>query len=117
MSEPEDSAEGVSALRLGWYVAEVRGPNRPDGPRPPVGLLPDRHDHVLPLRVARTPAELRIEAQVVLCTLAGELAVDEVTVDDQQQSQTALIDERARALADAAPDAAAAARAWQALAA
>jgi hypothetical protein len=116
MSEPEDSPQVVSALRLGWYVAEVRGRNRPDGPRPPAGLLPDRRDHVLPLRVERTPAELRIEAQVVLSTLAGDLGVDEVTVDDQQQSQTALIDERARALAAAPPDTAAAAGAWQALA-
>jgi len=117
MSEPEDSPQVVSALRLGWYVAEVRGRNRPGGPCPPAGLLPDRRDHVLPLRVERTPAELRIEAQVVLCTLAGDLGVDEVTVDGQQQSRTALIDERARALAAAAPDTAVAAEAWKALAA
>ena len=28
MSEPEDSPQVVSALRLGWYVAEIRGRNR-----------------------------------------------------------------------------------------
>lgn len=72
MSAPDDAHEVVNALRLGWYVAEVRGRNRPAGPRPPGDELPDRRDHVSPLRVERTPEELRIEAQTVLQKLCGE---------------------------------------------
>ncbi len=39
MAAPEDSAEVLSALRLGWYMAEVRGRNRPGGPVPPAESL------------------------------------------------------------------------------
>ena len=63
MAAPEDSADVLNALRLGWYLAEVRGRNRPGGPGPPTESLPDREGHVLPLRIERTPQELRIEAQ------------------------------------------------------
>ena len=68
------------------------------------------------LRIERTAVELRIEAQAVLCKLSVDLGVDAVTVDDQQQSRTEIIDQQARALADAGQQAPAAAAAWQALA-
>jgi hypothetical protein len=101
-------------MRLGWYVAEVRGRNRPGGPKPPAETLPDRQGHVLPLRIERTPDELRIEAQVVLRQLAHDLHVDTVTVGDQPCSRTDTIDQQAKGLAGAAP--ATAAGPWKALA-
>lgn len=115
MSAPADSAKVLNALRLGWYVAEVRGRNRLDGPRPTPHSLPNRQDHVLPLRIERTDAEARIEAQAVLCTLSHDLGVDIVTVSGQQQNQATVIDQQARALAQAVPQTEAAA--WDALAA
>ncbi|HTQ91257.1 MAG TPA: hypothetical protein VMK84_17365 [Streptosporangiaceae bacterium] len=114
MSAPGDSAEVLNALRLGWYVAEVRGRNRPGGPRPAPHSLPDRKDHVLPLRIERTHQELRIEAQAVLGAMSHALGVDTFRVKGQQQNQATVIDQQARALADAAPEAAA--QAWAALA-
>jgi hypothetical protein len=114
VAAPEDSAEVLSAMRLGWYVAEVRGRNRPGGPKPPAETLPDRQGHVLPLRIERTPDELRIEAQVVLRQLAHDLLVDTVTVGGQPCSRTDTIDQQAKGLAGAAP--ATAAGAWKALA-
>jgi hypothetical protein len=115
MPTPEDSPQVLSALRLGWYVAEVRGRNRPGGPQPAADSLPNRRGHVLPLRIERTGPELRIEAQAVLCKLAGDLGVDAVTVNSQQQSRATIIDQQARALAQATPDTQA--EAWDALAA
>jgi hypothetical protein len=117
MPTPGDSAQVLSALRFGWYVAEVRGRNRPGGPRPAVDSLPSRSGHVLPMRIERTGPELRIEAQAVLSKLAVVLSVDAVTVDGQQQSRTTVIDQRARTLAQVTPDTQAAAEAWDALAA
>jgi len=113
----EDALEVVTALRLGWYIAEVRGRNRPGGPQPTGHDLPSRDDHVLPLRVERTAAELRAEALAVLHKLAVDLQVDTITVNDEARSRTALIDEQAYALAAAAPLTPAAAAAWDALAA
>jgi hypothetical protein len=117
MSGPGDAREVINALRLGWYVAEVRGRSRPGGLRPQEDALPSRGHHVLPLRIERTPVELRIEAQAILHKLAGDLGVDAVTAGDQQQSRTAVIGQQADALAAAAPQAAAVAAAWNALAA
>lgn len=114
MTAPEDSADVLSALRLGWYMAEVRGRNRPGGPVPPAESRPSRQGHVLPLRMERTPEELRIEAHAVVRKLAHDLGVDEVRVSGQQRSQTDDIDQQAKALAEATPEAAPAA--WQALA-
>ena len=114
MATPEDSAEVLSALRLGWYVAEVRGRNRPGGPVPPAETLPDRLGHVLPLRIERTQDELRIEAQVVLRKLACDLGVNTVTVDGQQRNQADYIDQQAEDLARATLTAAPAI--WQNLA-
>ena len=114
VAAPEDSAEVLSALRLGWYMAEVRGRNRPGGPVPPAESLPDRQGHVLPLRIERTPEELRIEAQVVLRQLASDLGVATMTVNGQQRNQADSIDQQAKVLAAADP--AAGPAAWQALA-
>jgi hypothetical protein len=98
-------------------MAEVRGRNRPSGPQPPGDQLPNRDDQVLPLRIERTATELRIEAQTVLHNLSGDLGVDAVTVDNQKQSRTAIIDQQAHALAAAAPQTPTAVTAWTALAA
>src|SRR5215471_12630258 len=115
MPDPADSEMVLTALRFGWCLAEVRGRSRPGGPQPPADVLPDREGHVLPLRVERTAPELRIEAQVVLQKLAGDLAVDMAVAGDQK-TLVALIDQQARALAAAVPQAPAAAQSWEALA-
>jgi hypothetical protein len=111
MPSGENRSDVICALRFGWYLAEVRGRNRPGGPQPAVGKLPDRHSHALPLRIERTPAELRIEAQVVLERLAADLGIDAIVVHNQQQNRTAIINRQGHALA-AAADAPQAARAW-----
>src|SRR5580704_1287092 len=105
---------GLSRLRLGWYVAEVRGRNRLGGPVPPAESLPNRQGHVLPLRIERTSEELRIEAQVVVRQLARDLGVDTISVDGQPRNQADYIDQQAKELAEATSVAAPAA--WQALA-
>jgi len=67
----------LSALRLGWSVAEMRGRNRPDGPSGEVIGMPDHLDHPLPLRIERGKTELRVEIQSVVAELAQELRVDD----------------------------------------
>jgi hypothetical protein len=114
VAAPEDSVEVLSALRLGWYVAEVRGRNRPGGPVPPAEALPNRQGIVLPLRIERTPEESRIEAQVVVRKLAADLGVDTITVDGQQRNQADYINQQATTLAEGDPSVAPAA--WHALA-
>jgi hypothetical protein len=79
-SGPTDSDEVLSAVRLGWYIAEVRGRNRPNGPTPHEGELPSRVDHALPLRFERTPRESRIEAQATLEALANKLHVNQDSI-------------------------------------
>lgn len=117
MPMPEDSHGVLGALRFGWYVAEVRGRNRPGAPQPPADRLPGRQNHVLPLHIERTTTELRIEAQAVLHKLSGDLGVDAVTIHRKQQSRTEIIDRQARALATAGPQTPTGAAAWNALAA
>ena len=117
MPAPADALEVIRALRLGWYVAEVRGRNLPAGPKPPGNELPSGGDHALPLRIERTPAARRAEAQAVLAKLSRELQVDTATVDDQEQSRTAVIGQQADVLAAAEPGTMAAAAAWDALSA
>jgi hypothetical protein len=73
----DDAREVLSALRLGWSVAEMRGRNRPGGPSGDIGGMPDHIDHPLPLRIERSKTELRIEVQSVLAELAQELRVDD----------------------------------------
>ena len=117
MSAPKDALEVISALRLGWYLAEVRGRNRPAGPQPCGNDLPNRDNSVLPLRIERTARELRAEAQVVLHKLAVDLCVDAVMVNNQEQSRTAVIDQQACVLAATVPGTPETAKAWNALAA
>jgi len=106
-----------SAIRLGWSVAEVRGRNRPGGPKGTVVSLPVPIDDPLPLRVQRSPTELRIEAQAVLAHLARKLDVD---ASPGRPSFGEVIDEEARALARvrevAAEDSEEVRGAWDALA-
>jgi len=73
----DDAHEVLSALRLGWSVAEMRGRNRPGGPSGDIGGMPDHIDHPLPLRIERGKTELRIEVQSVVAELAQELHVDD----------------------------------------
>ena len=78
MTSPDDTDVVLSALRLGWYIAEVRGRNRPNAPPGANVVLPDSHgDHELPLRMERTPTERRIETQAVVTALARKLKVDD----------------------------------------
>jgi hypothetical protein len=117
MPTPDDALEVICALRLGWYIAEVRGRSRPAGPQPPGNELPRRGSHFLPLRIERTAAERRTEAQAVLRKLSGDLQVDTVTVNNQEQSRTVVIEQQARVLAAAEPETTSAAAAWNALSA
>ncbi|MGH3203997.1 MAG: hypothetical protein ACRDOA_12620 [Streptosporangiaceae bacterium] len=73
----DDACDVLSALRLGWSVAEMRGRNRPDGPPGEVVGMPDHVDHPLPLRIERGKTELRIEIQSVVAELAQQLCVDD----------------------------------------
>jgi hypothetical protein len=73
----DDAHHVLSALRLGWSVAEMRGRNRPDGPPGEVIGMPDHLDHPLPLRIERGKTELRVEIQSVVAELARELRVDD----------------------------------------
>lgn len=73
----EDVHDVLSALRLGWSVAEMRGRNRPDGPLGEIAGMPDHVGHPLPLRIERGRTELRIEIQSVVAELAQELCVDD----------------------------------------
>jgi hypothetical protein len=73
----DDAYDVLSALRLGWSVAEMRGRNRPDGPPGEVVGMPDHVDHPLPLRIERGKTELRIEIQSVVAELAQQLRVDD----------------------------------------
>jgi hypothetical protein len=98
-SRPRDSDRVQAAIRLGWAVAEVRGRNRPGGPTGAVLNLPVQIDDPLPLRVQRTPTELRIEAQRVLSYLALQLDVDIRARAPDRPAYGEAIDEAARALA------------------
>ena len=73
----DDARHVLSALRLGWSVAEMRGRNWPDGPPGEVIGMPDHADHPLPLRIERGRTELRVEIQSVVAELAQELRVDD----------------------------------------
>ena len=75
MSAPEDSELVMTAIRFGWYVAEVRGRNRPNGPCPSGAATPDPRTNQLPLRMERSSTERRVEAQTVMSALAKKLAL------------------------------------------
>jgi hypothetical protein len=76
VTAPDDAHRVMTAFRLGWYLAEVRGRNRPGGPPGSSAQMPDHIDHALPLHNERGATELRIEAQSVMAALARELHVD-----------------------------------------
>ena len=76
VTAPGDADTVLTAVRLGWCLAEVRGRNRPDG-QPGAGLkLPERTDAPLPLQMERDTDELRRDAQTLLGVLARKLGVD-----------------------------------------
>jgi hypothetical protein len=77
----EDNADVLTAVRLGWSVAEMRGRNWPAGPPGEGTPMPDHIDHALPLRIERSRTELRIEAQSVVAALAKRLHVDDFQPD------------------------------------
>src|SRR4051794_2676561 len=74
---PPDSDTIRIAVRLGWYLAELRGRYWWQGARPPATALPDAPPHALPLRPERTPAESRRQARETVVALARRLGVDE----------------------------------------
>jgi hypothetical protein len=94
----DDAQAVLSALRLGWSVAEMRGRNWPDGPPGEVIGMPDDVDHPLPLRIERDRTELRIEIQSVVAELAQELHVDDAP---DGTSFTAALGDKSRLLAHA----------------
>lgn len=114
MAIPEDSGDVLAAIRLGWYMAEVRGRNRfavqaLDPDRPPVEpgaqlKLPTRPAHELPLEMERSPAELRIEAQAALGVLACQIGVD---INSSGSGFSGELDADAKSLAQAVKPAAA----------
>jgi hypothetical protein len=110
---PGDRPMVLDALRLGWYMAEVRGRNRPGRPGEQAAM-PGNRGHALPLRAERTAAELRIEAQQVLGTLAARLQVDDNGAAGS--SYYSAVDQKAAGLASAPPNSWAAAALWDALA-
>jgi len=92
---PDDAGDVLCALRLGWFLAEVRGRNRPGGQLGVGAAMPENDDHALPLRIERSPTELRIEAQKVVAQLAAHLNVD---ADGHGTGFGAAVDEKARLL-------------------
>lgn len=77
MAAPRDTTVVLKAFRLGWYLAEVRGRNRPNTPAKDDHYLPGGDYRPLPLRVERSATERRIEAQGVLTELAIRLDVND----------------------------------------
>ncbi len=72
---PDLRAQVALAVRLGWYLAEVRGRNWWKGYRPACEGLPPDPDHPLPLRPQRTLAESRRQAFDALICLSVQLQV------------------------------------------
>lgn len=96
MPAPSDSDTVLTTIRLGWYIAEVRGRNRPHfQPGTPL-KLPGRTNHELPLQIERTPPELSIEAETVLKALATQTGVD---TDSSGSSVSAKVEIAAKRLA------------------
>ena len=98
MAAPSDSDTVLATIRLGWYIAEVRGRNRPYfQPGTPL-KLPGRTNHELPLQIERTSPELSIEAQTVVKALATQIGVD---TDSSGASFSAKVEIAAKRLAQA----------------
>jgi len=96
MALPDDTKHVLNAFRLGWHIAEVRGRNRPNGPKGNAEILPDGDRRALPLRIERTTTERRIEAQGVLAALTRDFFVDE---DGEGGSYGERLDQQAQLLA------------------
>ena len=76
-SEALNRAAARDVMRLGWMVAEVRGRYRlGDDSRLQASPPLDRTGRALPLANERSAAEQRIEAEVVLGTLANTHEID-----------------------------------------
>jgi hypothetical protein len=105
MAIPEDAGDVVTAMRLGWNLAEVRGRNRPDAPPGAKAGLPGPPSHALPLHIEQSQAELRIQAQGVVATMAKKLGVD---LDKDGNSFSSAIAGQAKMLAAARESAGAA---------
>ncbi len=100
MAVPDDYDTVMETMRLGWYIAEVRGRNEGRSQLPGGEKRPKRTHHALPLRMERSPNELRIEAQAVLSAVAGKLKVD---ADDTHSSHFSVeVNSEAKSLAEAA---------------
>jgi hypothetical protein len=104
MAVPEDAGDVVTAMRLGWNLAEVRGRNRPDAPPGAKAGLPGPPSHALPLHIEQSQTELRIQAQGVVATMAKKLGVD---LDRDGNSFSSAIASQAKILAGAREGAAA----------
>jgi hypothetical protein len=72
---PPGTPDVRRAIRLGWFVAEVRGRHWWRGERPPVVSMPEHPPWPLPLRPERTAAESRCAARAGVCALAEQLGV------------------------------------------
>jgi hypothetical protein len=103
MTVPDDEDRVLTAIRLGWTIAEVRGRNRPDPPPAAKAVLPGP-GRALPLHVEQTPTELRIEAQSVLGAMARRLRLER---GKNQGDFPAAIDAQAKRLYEARKAAAA----------
>jgi hypothetical protein len=73
---PPDGDTVRVALRLGWYMAELRGRYWWQGPRPAVTTLPVDPPYGLPLRAERTEAESRHQSCQTVDSLARQLGVE-----------------------------------------
>jgi hypothetical protein len=73
---PTDADRVLAALRLGWAVSELRGRLRPGEKLIEIKSLEGVRTHTLPLGGERTPVEQLVEAEAVVCSLAGRLEVD-----------------------------------------
>jgi hypothetical protein len=75
-SAPPDGDTVRVALRLGWYMAELRGRYWWQGPRPPVTALPVDPPYGLPLRNERSEAESRHQSCQTVDSLSRRLGVE-----------------------------------------
>ena len=98
MTVPDDSEKVLTAIRLGWAIAEVQGRNRPDAPPGAKAALPGPPSGALPLRVEQTPTELRIEVQSLLGVMAHDLGLD---LGKDQTDFPRAIDDQAKRLYEA----------------
>src|SRR5690242_1188246 len=72
-----DDAEAVRvATRLGWYVAEVWGRNKPGAPAEQGPELGNPAGYALPIQMRVSAVKSRTQAQQVLQAMAEKLDVD-----------------------------------------